>query len=286
MNISDFITWGVDTPRTLVDEQKYNEGDYLYASILNTILYQTSVITDSVSEWLLDGIDSSTGTVYTKAEIIDGLKTGLSDQFAISGSFGTGNPEEDDILQINLIVSNESPHTVNINVPFLSERGYVLQSHIEHTSVNSGTYGETTNRTLEAGDTFKVLNETVSDAGTLTGATEKLMTLKSGFGSAAWSWLNITSASSTINISMGNTYEMFVKWSDTEVIPLGLITFNQISMEPTEWDKLFFINNTFYSIRFNNDGTVALYPITFTSSGPTLGTRITLGFAIYYRRIK
>ena len=99
----DFIKWGNGNYENIANNQEYKAGDYVYANILNAILYQTSVVTKGIIE-SLDLLESE-GDYYTPTEIATAIDNTLNNKITLTGNNAT----------ITLTVADKTPKKITIN---------------------------------------------------------------------------------------------------------------------------------------------------------------------------
>lgn len=103
MKKDNFIKWGNGNYGDIEDNQEYVAGGYVYANILNAILYQTSVVTKGIIESL--NLLESSGDYYTPIEIATAIDDTLNNKITLTGNNAT----------ITLTVADKTPKKITIN---------------------------------------------------------------------------------------------------------------------------------------------------------------------------
>ena len=108
MKKSNFIKWGNGNYGVIEENQQYVAGGFVYANILNAILYQTSVVTKGIIESL--NLLESKDDYYTPTEIATAIDDTLNDKINNKITL-TGNN-----ATITLTVADKDPKKINISV--------------------------------------------------------------------------------------------------------------------------------------------------------------------------
>lgn len=224
MTKSSFIKWGDVNIASVSDNQSYSAGDYVYANVLNTILYQTSIVTKAIINVLASGIGTSSGATYTLSEVENAVKAGLDGLITFSQTTGTGGS-----VVINATIAGQTSKSVATisSVPTATTATNIAGGTSiallyqaapgGTTSFPKGTAGQVLGMNANANG-FSWLNQSGLTAMTIAGGAAGKLLYQSATGATAF--LDTPGASGRVLRSSGSTT---FDWSTLDTL-LGLST--------------------------------------------------------------